>query len=52
MNVSIAKLANVLAIVVLIIATVGGTVSDWNLVPLALALYIGGDLAEALLSGD
>jgi hypothetical protein len=52
MNVSIAKLAHVLAIVVFIIAAVGGSISDWNLVPVGLALYVGGDLAEDLLSGD
>lgn len=51
MNVSVSKLANVLAIVVFIIAAVGGSISDWSLVPLGLALYVGGDLAEDLLAG-
>lgn len=52
MNISIAKVAHLLAIVVFIIATVGGSVSDWNLVPLGLGLYVGGDLLEDLVSGE
>lgn len=51
MNVSVSRLAHVLAVVVFIIATVGGTISDWNLVALGLALYVGGDVAEDLLAG-
>lgn len=52
MNVSVSKLAHVLSIVVFIVAALGGSISDYNLVPLGLSLYVGGDLAEALLAGE
>lgn len=50
MNVSVSKLANLLAIIVFIVAAVNGSVSDLALVPLGLALHVGGDLAEDVLA--
>jgi len=50
MNVSIAKLANLLAIIVFVVATVNGSISDLNLIALGLALHVGGDLAEDVLA--